>query len=203
MLDAPLQYRISDWHQAIKCQSNLSPDLKISVGDLIQNRDITGIRISVEHRVYGNLFTCLTQAEGVLVNEDIPRSLNMETVLNELERFGFYIQWVEEPHISAGVYELLSTIRALNYDKVRMVCVHESSRPDVRTNYIAAFSIDKLPGWINASYSPSSKEWESAIVSGNALNISNWDKGSYDWSWLYNSIYDIDQLVEEYDGLDG
>lgn len=190
-----LQYQISDWHQAPKVQSNFSPELRITVTDLMQNDDINGIVVGIEHKKFGTLFSAMIEPFGELIDSEVPRSLSRDLILNELKRFGFYVSWVEEVKISNSIATILQTAYNLGFEKLRLVSVHDDTKLEEQQIYVAAFNIDKLPFWINTNYSPSKSEWERAIVDGNALNLSNLDKNNLDWSWLYNSMYDILSLI--------
>lgn len=195
-----LQYQISDWDQLSKCQSNLSPDYKIRVCHYVQNKDIKGINVSVHHSKYGILLAYTINPQGDLVNPlspDVKDIVKATTLLNELRRYGFYVDYVEEENLKPKMLELLKTIQGLHFDKLRLLFVHENNNPSKGHNYITAFSVSRLPEWINSGYSPSQKEWESALVTGSAFNVSGLENGKvFNWSWAYNAIFDIDELIE-------
>ena len=199
-----LQYQISDWSQLSNCRSNNSPLLNISVSKFMNNRDITGTRVCVNHEIYGTLFAYTIFPRGDLVTNDVSFRtedvMTSDILLNELARYGFYVDYQEEYHLSTGLVNLLKTIQGLNYDKIRVISVHVDD--DIKNNkvYITAFNVRENEYWINSGYSPSEKEWNEAILSGTAINISGLQDGkNYDWSWLYNSVQDIDQILLRYD----
>ena len=201
-----LQYQISDWKQLSKVQSNLSPDLKISVSSYLQNDDITGTKIEVLHPTYGTLFAYIIDPRGELVlpirtsTDDI---IHTSTILNELRRFGFYVDYQEEYNMSRGQVEFLRTVQGLHFDKIRLMCVYENNDVDVKTNYIVAFDIRNLTDWLNSSYSCSRREFEKAVSLGYAFNISGLEYAQrYNWSWVYNSIFDLNQILSRYEDED-
>lgn len=198
-----LQYEISDWSQLAKCQSNNSPELKIVVSKYLQNFDIEGTKIEITHPKYGTLFAYTILPKGDLITDincccqDV---MTHTTLLNEIQRYGFYVDYVAEAHLSAGLVNLLKTIQGLHFDKIRLFAVHENSDPTNSTLYITAFNIQTNEQWLNSGYSPSRKEWEEAILNGTAMNVSGLNEArKYNWSWIYNAVYDIDQILSRYD----
>ena len=200
-----LQYEISDWHQLKDCQSNNSPILKIKVCDFIQNPDILGTKIEVCHQLYGTLFAYTIQPKGNLISYcdldlDQQYIMNRYTLLNELKRYGFYVDYVEESYLESGLVELLRTIQGLKFDKIRIISVHENADKYDLTNYICAFNILENPNWVNAGYSPSKTEWENSLINGSALNVSGLEYANkFNWSWLYNSVIDLDVILSRYE----
>ena len=200
-----LQYQISDWHQLKDCQSNNSPELKIKVGDYIQNKDIVGTKVEVFHTLYGTLFAYTIAAKGDLITDitcwcQQDELMNGRIFLNELKKYGFYVDFVEEASLQYGQVELLRTVQGLHFDKLRLVSVHQDNDKSMLTNYICVFNILKNPNWVNSGYSPSQTEWEQAIINGSALNVSGLEYAErFDWSWVYNAIYDIDEILSRYD----
>lgn len=198
-----LQYEISSWEQLKDCRSNTSPDLRIRVCEYLQNPDIEGTKVSVEHPVYGTLLAYTITPKGNLTRplpSDVTNIMRSQTLLNELARYGFYVSYVEEAHLSAGQVELLRTIRGLHFDKLRLVAVHANNDASQFETYVAAFNIKYNQYWLNPGYSPSRSEWENAIISGNAMNVSGLEYAAhYDWSWVYNAVFDIDKLLQRYD----
>lgn len=201
-----LQYQISDWFQLSKCQSNNCPELRIKVSRYMQNVDIEGTKIEILHPKYGVLFAYTILPKGKLISTfkhckcDV---FNTNVLLNELQRYGFYVDFVEENHLSSNVVRLLKTIQGLKFDKIRLMTVHEDNDKSVSDLYITAFNITGHDQWLNAGYSPSRSEWESAILDGSAMNVSGlFEAQKYNWSWIYNGIFDIDQLLSRYDSND-
>ena len=197
-----LQYQISNWHQLSKCQSNNSPDLKIRVCDYMQNFCIEGTKIEVIHPCYGTLFAYTILPKGELIT-DIRNTttdvMHSSTLLNELKRYGFYVDFVEEYNLPANQIRLLKTLQGLHFDKLRLMSVHENNDPSVSTLYITAFNISSNDQWLNAGYSASRKEWEEAILNGSAINVSGLEHADkFNWSWIYNAVYDIDKILSRY-----
>jgi len=203
MENSILQYNISAWSQLTECKSNNSPDLEIKVFSYIQNDDIVGLKVAVMHPVYGTLMAYTIDPKGELVT-DITKEesdiMHSSTLLNELKRYGFYVSFTEEAHLSSGQVNLLKTIQGLNYDKLRLCVVYENNNLDDTRWYVTAFNVKENPDWINSNYSPSRIEWETALVQGSAFNVSGLAYASqYRWDWLYNSVMDIDQILANYE----
>ncbi len=193
-----LQYQISDWFQLKHCKSNNCPELSIAVSEFMQNPHILGINVSVKHPCFGTLFSYTISPKGDFISPidkwetDV---MSKNTLLNELKRYGFYVTYQEEYHLPSGQINLLKTIQGLRFDKLRLFAVHEDGSDDLSL-YIGAFDISSNPMWINPGYSPSRKEWESAILAGTAINLSGLPEFSkYNWDWIYNAIYDIDEII--------
>lgn len=206
-----LQYKISDWHQLVKCQSNTSPDLKIGVTDFLNNDEIAGIRISVNHPKYGSLFSILLgdYCYGSLVSpiaysatyatRDCETDI-VQIVQNQLERFGFYITYSQENYLSKPQVEFLRAVNAFNMDKLRLVSVHDDIHLDDTQLFITAFNVEHLPAWIQTGYSPGRSEWSKAISEGYAINVSALCKNpEFKWDWMYNNLIDLPQLLEKYE----
>lgn len=198
-----LQYTISDWSQLSKCQSNNSPDLKISVSQYMQNWDIEGTKVEIKHPVYGILFAYTILPKGDLITDITSQDLEVmhkETLLNELRRYGFYVDYQEEEHLPVGQVNLLRTIQGLRFDKIRMFSVHDAASEFADTIRITAFNISEHDQWLNPGYSPSKKEWEAAILDGTAFNVSGLDEAEkYHWDWMYNGVYDLDAILLRYE----
>lgn len=198
-----LQYQISDWSQLSKCCSNNSPDLKICVSKYIQNFDIEGTKVEVKHPQYGTLFAYTIRPKGNLITNINCQDLEVmhsQTLLNELRRYGFYVDYVEEANLSSGQVNLLKTIQGLKFDKLRIFAVHDIADDFNSSLRITAFNMQNHDQWLNAGYSPSKKEWESAILDGSAFNVSGLEEANnYSWDWLYNAIYDIDEILMRYE----
>ena len=201
-----LQYQISDWDQLSKCQSNNSPDLKISVSEYMQNWDIEGKKIEVKHPTYGTLFAYTILPKGNLITDITHQDLcvmHKETLLNELRRYGFYVDYQEEAYLSPGQVNLLRTIQGLRFDKIRIFSIHDISSDFSDTIRITAFNISQHDQWLNPGYSPSSVEWQSAILDGSAFNVSGLDEAmKYNWDWMYNGVYDIDSILMRYNDVE-
>ena len=198
-----LQYEISDWSQLTQCQSNNSPDLNISVCKFIQNPDIEGIRVSVNHPIYGVLFSYTISPAGSLITDitckDVP-VMTSQILLNELSRYGFYIDYVEEANLSDKQVEFLNGLSLLGYDKIRLCSVYDGTDSLNNTLYVTLFKVEAHPNWLNSGYSPSRKEWNDAILAGTAFNASGLsDAIEFRWDWLYNVVYDLNDVLKWYE----
>lgn len=208
-----LQYRISDWHQLKDCKSNTSPDLKISITDFINNDEIQGTRVSINHPQYGSLFSMLVgdYCYGSLlapISDTDFYAIDSEqiginqVILKELARYGFYVFFNEEEYLPVAQIEFLKAIKTFNFDKMKLVSVFEDKDLTQTKIYVAAYNIEALPSWINAGYSPSRSEWSQAISKGYALNVSAICRNpEFKWDWMYNQIVDLNLFLEKYENI--
>lgn len=183
----PLRFQISDWHQLNKCVSNNSRDLTLHVTDFVQDDRLVGLRITVEHNVFGILFACLLNASGTMITEpDNYIEFTPTKILSELARFGFYVVYNPREHLSSKQLEYLRTLDKLHYDKIRILSVND---PATLSNdvimYVIAFQVDMCPNWIYNDYVATKSEYMDALANGAAINISKIsDTQSFNWSWL-------------------
>ena len=194
-----LQYKINSWDQLSQCRSNNSPDLRIRVSKYVQNQDIEGTKIEVTHPTYGTLFALTILPRGDLITnieKDNLDTIHHDQLLNELKRYGFYVLYEESEYLPSGQVRLLKTLQGLRFDKLRLFVVHDLSDQWEDTLRVTAFNLIDHQDWLNASYSPSKKEWETAILDGTAFNVSGLDEAKkYHWDFLYNNIEDIDKII--------
>lgn len=201
MKKTPLRYNISDWHQLKDVQSNNSRDLSISVSDFIQDNRLSGMRIQVNHKSFGVLFACLVNAQGSIISEfdeNIVYELTPKQILLQLEVFGFLVTFDPKKHLSGNQINFLMTIQGLGFDKLRILNVwHFENGIKLFNWYVAAFNIKENPDWINNGYSPSEKEYTTALSNGSAMNISALSKEKHwDWSWL-DYVANINDILED------
>lgn len=207
MSNKELVFKINDWHQLKDCQSNNSTHTRIVVSDFINDRRLSGTRISLIHDEFGVLFSCIVNASGGMVSEiddNIIFELTPKQILSELHKYGYNIIYTGKLSLPGSQLEYLMTIRKLKFDKLRILNVYEY---DNKTNdklfkwYVVAFNVDKNVFWLNADYSPSKKEFFQSIDNGSAINISALTKEHHwNWSWLAGYIADIDDILEENSG---
>lgn len=208
----PLRYKISDWRQLKGCLSNNSKHLHISTKTYLNNKHLNGLNISVEDDRYGILFSYCIGLTGDIITEysSITDKFSKDLILTELKRFGFLVEFVQEEHISGSLLDLLMTLSHLNYDKLRLMN-HYHYNQDTQKEFVTdavLFNTEHLVDWINPGYACTDSEFDEAIKSGWALSITNItkrDKKHYDWTWLYNKVMNIDDLLEansihHYDG---
>lgn len=206
MSKCPLRYNISSWHQLPKCLSNTSSELHIKVADMLQNTELTGTRISIEHNRFGVLFATVVHASGTLIVQNgysIPAGLTPAQILVELARYGFYVTYNPISELTGAQIEYLLVIDKLGYDKIRLV-----SFPAADTNriddYVVAFQVEANPRWINANYEPSAAEVRKAICNGTAFNLSALSQTEkFSWSWLRNFVANIKDVVSDFANLGG
>ncbi len=199
----PLRYRISSWRQLPNCKSNNSRDLHIKVADYFNNTKFRGFRISVEHSEFGTLFACVLDARGDIVTEkdDYGKTeLSTETILSELEKYGFFITYNQKFHLGSEQLEYLFTLKNLGYDKLRIVNVDTKSTTDTDlwSPKVVAFQVDPLGDWLNNAYSPSAKEFTEALIAGTAINITGISETKkFRWDWLKDFVANIDDVIAE------
>ena len=196
MKTTPLRYNISDWHQLVDCKSNNSSNLRIAVSDLIQNTNIQGTRLSVQHATYGTLFTTVVGATGELVTpeSEVGRELTVDQILRELARYGFLVTFDAKAHLPGAQLQFLLTLQQLHYDKLRLLTVTSSNY--ART-YIVAFKIDMHPGWLDNTATATHREFTDAVADGSAFNISTISEAeNYRWDWL-DYVANIDDIIAD------
>ena len=198
-----LTYKINDWHQLSRCQSNNSTHIKIVVSDFINDRRLSGTRIELVHDDFGTLFSCIVNASGGMVSEicdNIIFELTPKQILSELHKYGYNIIYTGRQRLSGTQAEYLMTLRKLNFDKLRILNVYtiDNTGNKVFKWYVVAFNADKNVYWLNSDYAPSHKEFINSIDNGSAINISAMCKDKhYNWSWLVNWVADINDILEE------
>ncbi len=201
MKKMPLRYNISDWHQLVEVKSNNSRDLFITVSDFLHDDRISGTRIQVNHKYYGVLFACVVNAQGSMISEfeeNLVYELTPKQILLQLAVFGFNVTYEPKKHLSGNQLDFLMTIQGLGFDKLRVLNVwHTENGVKAFKWYVAAFNIKENPEWINNGYSPSEKEYTTALSNGSAMNISALIKEKHwDWSWL-DYVANINDILED------
>ena len=203
-LKDPLQYKISSWRQLPDCLSNTSRDLKIHITDFFNNTALRGFRITVDHTSMGTLFACVLQPRGDIITpgyEYSEHELSVETILEQLKMFGFYIIYEAESHLPGNQLEYLITLDKLGYDKIRILSVWSTDRlTGVKSfeNKIVAFQADPLGDWLNNGYAPPVTEFVAALDAGTAINLTDISNTkNYRWDWLKGKVLSIDDIIQE------
>lgn len=198
----PLRYQISNWKQLPNCKSNNSKQLHLHVTDFIQNNDINGVRITLDHDVYGQLFSYVVNASGSLVStfdKDIKYELTTDDILIQLAKYGFLITFHSWEDLSGDQVQYLMTLQNLHFDKIRLLSVWDAPNGVKEFKlHVVAFQVEQLPDWLNAGYAPSKTEFLDALNSGYAINISAISETrNYRWDWLYNWVADIGDVLAD------
>lgn len=198
----PLRYQISNWKQLPNCKSNNSKQLHLHVTDFIQNNDINGVRITLDHDVYGQLFSYVVNASGSLVStfdKDIKYELTTDDILIQLAKYGFLITFHSWEDLSGDQVQYLMTLQNLHFDKIRLLSVWDAPNGVKEFKlHVVAFQVEQLPDWLNAGYAPSKTEFLAALNSGYAINISAISETrNYRWDWLYNWVADIGDVLAD------
>ncbi len=201
MTQEPLRYHISNWHQLPRCLSNNSRNLKICVTDFIQNSEIQGLRISVEHLRFGTLFATVVNPKGSIVSKEYTDdiyTMTDEDILNALAMYGFLIVFCPRKHLSDSQLAYLQTLKGLHFDKLRRLPVWNTVRNNKVFQVVTvAFKIEAHSDWINNEYAPSQDELNAGLIAGTAINISAISaEQCFDWSWL-DYVANIDDILED------
>ena len=196
-----LRYEISDWHQLVKAKSNNSDQLYITVGDIVQNDTLTGLRIQLQHRAFGTLFACVRNASGAIVtppNSETSENISDDQIIAELAKYGFHIVYTYPQHLPSAQLEFLITLKALQFDKIRTLTVRSyKNGVEVRNSFIVAFLADVNSKWLSNTYAPTKSEYMTALENGSAFNISQTATAhEWDWSWL-TFVANIDDILAE------
>lgn len=200
----PLRYSISSWRQLVDVKSNNDPRLKILIADFMHNNELRGFRISITHPDFGVLFSYVLDARGTFITQErythnrIP-DLSNELLLKELERYGFYVVYRPEKDLQGSQISYLMNLQKLCFDKIRILNVWSIGEGDAKnyTSYVVGFQSDKLRDWLNMSYSPSIKDFKSALLDGTAINLTDISKTKrFDWSWLTYAA-NIDDIIRD------
>lgn len=200
----PLRYSISSWRQLVEVKSNNDQSLSISVTDFIQNDDLHGFRISINHPMYGVLFSYVLNARGTLITEEPYTNervdeMSVDDLLRELHRFGFEVVYRKESALTGSQIDYLMTLNHLCFDKIRVVNVWYQNEFGVQETkpYVVGFNADSLSDWMNVSYKPSIKEFKNALLDGTAINLNEISRTKrFDWDWL-DSVESIDDIIRD------
>lgn len=200
-MNAPLRYSISSWRQLVDVKSNNSPRLSISVTDFIQNKEIAGLRICVEHENFGPMFTCVLKARGSIVTcpgNSYYHEFTVDDILKELYKYGFYITYDPKHALTGNQLEYLMTLDKLGFDKIRLmnVVTYDGSVGTVNT-YVVAFNVKENPKWIENTYTADSSGFTNAVMSGSACNLTAISKTkNYNWDWL-TYVANISDIIKD------
>lgn len=203
MSKCPLRYRISNWKQLEECQSNTSRDLHIIVTKYFNNDYLSGLKIRIEHDYAGTMFAYILYADGRIINKDLGYiPLDTATILQELARFGFYVEYNPVKSLSGDQLQYLMTLNNLRYNKIRWITVHgikDSHTHSVRDmTTVVAFNSHKNGNWLNYGYSPSHEEFLESLQNGSAINLSAVSETlKYNWDWLLGFVASINDILEE------
>lgn len=200
-MSMPLRYNISDWHRLPECKSNNSRLLSISVSDFINDKRLSGIRISIEHQYLGTLFAYVICAKGDIIDDidgDYLPELSTKQLLTELAKYGFYITYNQRAHLSGTQLDYLMTLSGLGYDKLRILSTYSYINGIKQfSSKVIVFNSPKNPDWLNLAYSPSELELLAAFNSGSAINISAISRSKeFSWAWL-DYVADIQDILED------
>lgn len=201
----PLRYKISSWKQLPQCKSNNDRDFRITVTEFVQNLELSGLRISVVHPKYGVLFSEVLESYGSFITNltNTPNAtafeLDSNTILQELNKFGFCIAFEPRAHLPMEMCEYLNTLAGLKFDKIRVLHVNQDTVNQSQSHkwYVVGFMSCKHPRWLSNVYVASKEEFTDALVQGSAINISEMDSAKgFDWKWL-DFVANIEDVLKD------
>ena len=191
----PLRYRISSWRQLPGCLSNTSRHLKIRVADIFKEPSLVGLRITVEHCMFGTLFATVIDASGQLIYPEYAYRLSDDDILKQLENFGFLVTYTPEKQLPLEQLEYLKTVQALGFDKLRILPVRfNDGKVEIK---VVVFNVEHNPNWLQYPYEASYKEWTQALANtGSAMNITDVSlTKQFDWGWL-DYVANIQDIID-------
>ena len=190
----PLRYRISSWEQLPECLSNTSRHLSLHVSEIRNDPALKGLRITVQHCMYGTLFATVLNATGTLIYPEYATNLDTEDILTQLANFGFLVEYSARPTLPEEQVTYLETLLTLGFDKLRILPVRfKNDKVELK---VVVFNVDKNPKWVSYPYEASYTEWNTALaVDGSAVNITDVSlTKQFDWSWL-NYVANIQDII--------
>lgn len=195
-----LSYSIDSWDRLTECRSNKSSEYYIVVRDINCGSYLKAKMIHVHHNKAGCVFATTVGANGIIVDSSIP-DMTRDEILNQLKRFGFNVKFSQKIDIPENQLYKLRGLYDLGYDRIRLVVIKDTSQNNEETGYVVAFKSGSYvtDDWFNNWYSPYKSEFDLAVRSGDAYVIhSTKNVNGEDWSWLYNTVYRIVDLLSMY-----
>lgn len=195
-----LAYTISSWSEISKCLSNNSRRLHLKCITIDDDR-LSGQCIQVVHEKYGCLFACMVSNIGGMLDRMPDESYHMiptQQILDELEKFGFIIDFQPDEHISGKQLEYLITLNKLGYDKIRILYVSYPTASDyIYKQRIVVFNVDKNPNWLTNTYVAKEKEFIEALNNGSAMNITEVSQTQqFEWEFLNDKVLNISDILQ-------
>lgn len=195
-----LSYSIDSWDRLTECKSNKSSEYYIVVRDINCGSYMRSKMIHVHHSKLGCVFATTVGAIGTIVDPSVP-DMTRDEILKQLKRFGFNVKFSQKIDIPQSQLYKLRGLYDMGYDRIREVSIVESSKQAY--GYIVAFrsGMNELDDWYNNWYSPSKKEFDSAICSGDAYVIKDTYRPSSDnsdWSWVHGVVYRLSDVLSMY-----
>ena len=204
--NTPLWYKISDLRQLSGCLSNNSRDLSISVTTFVNDDRLNGLRISIDHKQFGSLFSYVIGAKGRIIttygDEMIPE-LTVDQILLELMKYGFYVEYIPVDNLPGNQLKYLVTLNELGFDKLRLMNVWNLDKTGLKVfkTEVIVFNSKGHDQWLNAGYSASQDEFNKALNDGSCINVTGVSKTrNFDWSWLHNRAMNIEDILADNSG---
>lgn len=208
MSDKMLRYEISSWDEVSGCLSNSSKSLHLTYDSVI-DKQLTGGVLRVQHDKYGCMFAYLVDAKGSLLcpSEDGTFfQLDTREILNELEKYGFFIKFEHKFVINNDQFQLLVTAKELGMNKIRIMYVDSNDvstdiykKVDVLVANLVAFKEENLPRWLSNTHVCSSSEFSRALVLGTCVNLTKCKGGLVlpnNWKFLDDKVLNISDILD-------
>ena len=191
-----LRYQISNWSQAVKCLSNNSKELHISLANYMHNSDFEGRILSVVHTKFGTMFAAVVDGQGLILSvtdedgNELPLLTTAE-VLKQLEKFGFDITYKEEPHLSGEQLTFLMKLRDLGFDAITKVRVQH---PKTSRYCTIAYDSNQTLDYLTFNSTVSKAQFDKSLEDGAIVNIAKMNT-TLEWDWLTYTCQ-IDDLLD-------
>lgn len=196
-----LAYKISHWNEVVKCQSNNSRELHLKFV-LINDDRLTAQCVQVVHDRFGCLFAVLVDNIGGLIERMPDESYHMiptQQILDELEKFGFIIDYEPDEHLDGNQLRYLITLDGLGFQKIRALYVrysHSMAEYTVKKR-IVAFNVVENPDWLLNTHVASEQEFTEALNNGSAINITNISQSkNFNWEFLGDKVLNIEDILK-------
>lgn len=185
-MNNPLRYEISDWNELNNCLSNNSRDLFIRVSSIIDSH-LSGKLIEVKHSLYGTLFAALVDASGDMLTTEVDgriiKPMSVESVLEQLAMYGFYVIYHPESYLPGSQLLLLMSVQSLGYRLI--TCLHVSDKKQVVRQVIVGFNADSCEDWLAYGITVNEAELQKRLSSGAAVYVDSIPtRHDMNWDWL-------------------
>lgn len=195
-----LQYEITSWMQIGECLSNTDRHLHAFCKQITDDT-LQGLVVGVNHDKFGCLFSYLVQGQGSLISHLSVAPMSTKDILEQFKRFGFYIVFKEEKHLSGKLVEYLITLDKLDYDKIRILYVDcpppMIGQDDIAKYYVVAFKVTAHPKWIDNTYRATEEEITEGTMNGTVINVSAISaEQKFRWNFLGDYVLNISDIIE-------
>ena len=201
-MELPLRYKICQWPQAVKCLSNNSRKLKISVSDVLDGKTLQGTLVSVVHSDYGVLFAAMIDGQGEIISKKDPRGLPLawmttKEILTQLGKFGFDITYTERLTLNIETLDCLMRLKNLGFDKVTRIVVFDRHDGSLHKHiYPVAIQTKYNQDVLTYGTLITFRKFTERTSDGYMYNLENLDDFKLKWDWI-DATYNIDDILSE------